>query len=474
MDVIKIIEKWESSKLEFKEDISHPDSIAWEIVSFLNAEWWIILFWISQDATVKWVNDIVSFEEKIANISRNNIFPAVVLDFEIEKIKDNYIFILKVPMWKNKPYEVRSTRKKYIRVQTTKREVSREEEVRLWQASGNLKYDNILLQESSVDEIDRRKVENFVKKIYNKEINSTGIDYETLLQNLDICKSGIDDKLYPTFSGFYFFGRSEFVRKRIHSSFIICAYFKWSNIGTSEILDKKDREWTFDEIYDDSIRFIHKYNAESKKIVWYTSKIRYDYPLEAIRETLVNAMLHRDYTYTWANIRVFMFDDRLEIISPWILPDWLTLAALKSGIYQRFSRNEYITNFASKFLSKIAENLWSWVNRIREICKEWSYQEPDYILTDSELRVIYHKKPVRSNQNLSELPVRSNQNLSKRQNEIYAFILESGMVHMNELESYFQTKRQTILEHINKLVAKDLIQKEWKWKWIVYTVKIIS
>ena len=395
MDILELIKLWENSKLEFKEEIWNNDSIAWEIVSFLNAEWWIILFWISDKWKIEWIKDINNFEEKIANISRNNIFPEVVLDFEIQKIKDKDVFVLKILMWKNKPYEVKSTRKKYIRVQTTKREVSREEEVRLWQASGNLKYDNILLQESSIDEINIKKVEQFTIKMYDKKINETWISYETLLQNLDICKKWIDNLLYPTFSWLYFFGKSENIRRRINSSFIICAYFKWNSIWWSEILDKKEIEWTFDEIYDDSIKFIHKYNAEYRKILWYKAIIKYDYPLEAIRETLINAMIHRDYTYTWANIRIFMFDNRLEIISPWVLPNWLTLEAIKSWIYQRFTRNEYIINFASKFFSKIAESLWSWVNRIKEICKEWWYLEPEYLLTENELRVIYYKKPVK-------------------------------------------------------------------------------
>ena len=114
-----------------------------------------------------------SFEEKIANISRNNISPEVVLDFSRERIKTKDVFILKVPMGKNKPYEVKTTRKKYIRVGTTKREVSREEELRLWQSSGNLKYDNILISESNIDEIDKRKVEKFIYKMYGKQINET-------------------------------------------------------------------------------------------------------------------------------------------------------------------------------------------------------------------------------------------------------------------------------------------------------------
>lgn len=205
MDIKKLIKSWENSKLEFKEDISNNDSIAWEIVSFLNANWWIILFWVSEDWKIKWVDKINIFEEKIANISRNNIFPEVILDFEIQKIEKKDIFILKIPIWKNKPYEVKTTRKKYIRVQTTKREVSREEEIRLWQASWNLKYDNILIQESDINEIDKKKVEVFIKKIYNKKLDETWIDYDILLQNLDIAKKWIDEVLYPTFSWLYFF-----------------------------------------------------------------------------------------------------------------------------------------------------------------------------------------------------------------------------------------------------------------------------
>ena len=342
MDILKLIKLWENSKLEFKENIDHNDSFAWEIVSFLNADWWIILLWISDNWNIKWIFDTNILEERISNISRNNIFPEIVFDFEIIKLNNKEIFVLKIPMWKNKPYEVKTTRKKYIRVWSTKREVSRWEELRLWQASWNLKYDNILLQESNINEIDKEKVEKFIYKVYNKKLDETWIDYETLIQNLDICKKWIDNKLYPTFCWLYFFWQSENIRRRIWSSFIVFAYFKWEDMWSSEILDKRDIEWTFDEIYDDTIKYIHKYNAEYRNIKWYKADIKYDYPLEAIRETLMNAMLHRDYTYIWANIRVFMFEDRIEIMSPWVLPNWLTIEALNSWIYQRFTRNEYI------------------------------------------------------------------------------------------------------------------------------------
>jgi ATP-dependent DNA helicase RecG len=358
MKILDLIKKWESSKLEFKEKLTHPDSIAWEIVSFLNALWGIIVFWIWDESEIIWIENIKDFEEKISNISRNNIFPEVILDFEIQKIEEKDIFILKIPIWKNKPYEVNKTRKKYIRVWTTKREVSREEELRLWQASWNLKYDNIELNNSNIEEIDKNKIEKFIQHKYWKKIEDLWISYKNFLQNLDICKKWIDNEIYPTFTWLYFFWKSEIIRKRINSSYIICAYFKWTDIWNSEILDKKEIEWDFLEIFDDTINFIHKYNSEYRKIEWFDAKIKYDYLIETIRETLVNAMLHRDYTYTWANIRIFMFEDRIEIISPWNLPNWLTVEILNSWIYQRFTRNEYLMNFATKFLSRIVESLW--------------------------------------------------------------------------------------------------------------------
>ena len=245
MNLLDLIKKWETSKLKFKENLTHSDSIAWEIVSFLNASWWMIFFWVSDNKNIIWIANAKEFEENITNISRNNILPEVILDFEVISIKNKDIFILKIPLWKTKPYEVRKTRKKYIRVWTTKREVSREEELRLWQSSWNLKYDNIEINNSSIDEIDKKKVEKFIKMKYGKSLGDLWVTYENLLQNLDISKKWIDDEIYPTFTGLYFFWKSEFIRKRINSSYIICAYFKWTDIWNSEILDKKEIEWDF-------------------------------------------------------------------------------------------------------------------------------------------------------------------------------------------------------------------------------------
>ncbi|MDQ7009222.1 MAG: putative DNA binding domain-containing protein [Candidatus Gracilibacteria bacterium] len=391
MDIINIIKKGEFSKIEFKENLTHSDSIAGEIVSFLNASGGMIFFGISDKKEIIGIENIKDFEEKITNISRNNIFPEVILNFEISNIENKDIFILKIPLGKNKPYEVNKTRKKYIRVGTTKREVSREEELILWQASGNLKYDNIEINTSNINEIDKGKIKNFIDRKYGKTLEDVGVSYENLLQNLDICKIGIDNEIYPTFTGLYFFGKSDIIRKRINSSYIICAYFKGTDIGNSEILDKKEIEGDFVEIFDDTINFIHKYNAEYRKIEGFDAKIKYDYLIEAIRETLVNAMIHRDYTYTGANIRIFMFEDRIEIISPGNLPNGLTIDILNSGIYQRFTRNEYLMNFATKFFSRIIESLGSGINRINSLCKEGNYPKPKYSIDNNQLKVTYLK-----------------------------------------------------------------------------------
>ena len=102
-------------------------------------------------------------------------------------------------------------------------------------------------------------------------------------------------------------------------------------------------------------------------------------------------MIHRDYTYTWANIRIFMFEDRIEIISPWNLPNGLTIEILNSWIYQRFTRNEYLMNFATKFFSRIVESLGSWINRINSLCEEFWYPKPKYSIDNNELKVTYFK-----------------------------------------------------------------------------------
>ena len=84
-----------------------------------------------------------------------------------------------------------------------------------------------------------------------------------------------------------------------------------------------------------------------------------------------------------------MFEDRIEIISPWNLPNWLTVEILNSWIYQRFTRNEYLMNFATKFFSRIIESLWSWIIRINSLSEQFWYPKPTYSIDNNELKVTY-------------------------------------------------------------------------------------
>ena len=62
---------------------------------------------------------------------------------------------------------------------------------------------------------------------------------------------------------------------------------------------------------------------------------------------------------------------------------------LNSWIYQRFTRNEYLMNFATKFFSRIIENLWSWIIRINSLCEQFWYPKPTYSIDNNELKVTY-------------------------------------------------------------------------------------
>jgi ATP-dependent DNA helicase RecG len=67
---------------------------------------------------------------------------------------------------------------------------------------------------------------------------------------------------------------------------------------------------------------------------------RWDYPLEAVREAVVNAIAHRDYTITVTDIELSLYSDRLEVISPGRLPNTVTVAKMRAGY--RASRNELV------------------------------------------------------------------------------------------------------------------------------------
>jgi len=118
---------------------------------------------------------------------------------------------------------------------------------------------------------------------------------------------------------------------------------------------------------------------------------QFEYPLEAVRELVVNAVSHRDYSIHGDGIRLYLFADRLEITSPGKLPGPVTIANIKD---ERFSRNPALVQVLADM--GFIERLGYGVDRVLELTRQHGLREPIFTETDGGFKVTVFNTPAQA------------------------------------------------------------------------------
>jgi len=339
IDLIDIIKAGENSRVEFKQDTIHQDSLLQKIVAFANTEGGIIIFGI-QDHTyqiiglsIKRLDDI---DKQVANITNDLIRPFLQIITDTPLIDDKRLLIISIPKGSNKPYNTKGAI--YIRQGTTKRLLSDKDEIlRLYQSTGNLYADEMLVENTSIKDLDLDKIKKYLSA---QKKNISNID-ERLLINLSVLKS---EKV--TLGGLLFFGKNPQQYKPV---FLIKAVsFFGNSIGGKDYRESLNIQGTIPELFDAGIRFFKNNLKHTQQGQNFNSVGILEISQVAIEETLQNALVHRDYLRN-SPIRLLIFDNRIEIISPGKLPNNLTVENIKLG--NAVARNNLLVTYCSKIMT---------------------------------------------------------------------------------------------------------------------------
>lgn len=337
-DLLDIISKGESPYIEFKEEKVKPNDLAGEIVSFANMEGGTIIIGVSDEGIIKGVL-VKDIEERIMNICRNNCIPNIVPIYQEVVIDGFKVVVLTIPKGANKPYYTVDN-KYYIRVGTTKRIASREELMRLFQASGAVHFDISPVEESTKKNLNMDLIRDYFYKYNMFDLyEETDEAVERILLNADILREGGNTKKC-TVGGLLIFGRR--VENILPQSGISFAYFNGNDI-TEELIDKKQIVGNLPEIVEQSLLIIKNNIKTPSTIVGAVRVEKETYPSVVIREALVNAVVHRNYSIIGSKIRVLMFDNRIEFHSPGKLPNTVTIDKMKIGV--SYSRNPFLVKY---------------------------------------------------------------------------------------------------------------------------------
>lgn len=383
LELMEIIKNGENSYIEFKEEEIKAKDLAEEFIAFANSEGGTVLIGVADDGTIKGVKD-ENIEEKIMNICRNNCIPNIIPIYERINVDGHNVVSVTIPKGPNKPYYT-TDHKYYIRVGTTKRIASREELLRLFEANGSIHYDISPLPNTSIKDLNLDIVRDYFIK-YNtfdlyEEDNSA---IERILINADILKE-VDKKIVCSVGGLLIFGkRPDMIMAQNGISF---AHFCGTEI-TDELIDKKVIHGRLQDIAEQMLVVLKNNIKTPSSIKELKREEREEYPALVLREAIVNALVHRNYSITGSKIRIFMFDDRIEFHSPGKLPNTVTIEKMKIGV--SYARNPFLVKYMENM--RYIDQLGRGVPMVIKSMKDIGAREPELKEIGEEFVITIYKK----------------------------------------------------------------------------------
>lgn len=345
----------ESSTLEFKAEPPLKNQIIKTIIGFCNLYGGRLVLGVTNNGTVTGVdeNAIQELTDSLYRSIYDSCSPLIIPQVYSQKIGNKHVVIVEVSSGMNKPYFVSADGMSggaYIRLGSSTLRASAEiiEELQ-WQSRGQT-FDETPVYQASRAELDLEKVTAFFNQ--RQQGRKTQITEELLASYKIIVKEHA--KEYPSVGAFLLFAKKP--QKFLSESFVICTQF--ARPGERKALATLDCRGTLFDQFDQAYNFITDRLYRSFEITKPKRKVDCEIPEQAIREALINALVHRNYHIN-APIKVSLYDNRLEIFSPGVFPGPLDVNHLESGItYIRntvlakiFREAGYIEKLGSGFIT---------------------------------------------------------------------------------------------------------------------------
>lgn len=336
-----IIGSGESTTVQFKEKLTSPDAFAAEMVAMANARGGMILLGVTDAGEVSGLSseELRAYGSQVANIATNRVIPVVYVFTEVVGLDDGKkVLIVEIEEGVNKPYKDNRL-VIWVKQGPDKRKVSDNAEIlRLFQSSGSLRPDELPVDHTSIDDIDLPFFYSFFEHEFDQPFEKSGLDLQQVLNNLTILENG-----RLTLAGLLFFSKNP---QRYRPIFHVKAVSFFGNeIEGISYRNSKDITGTIPKLFEQSMYFLTANLKHTQQGQNFNSTGILEISKVALEETVQNALVHRDYLKS-APIRILIFDDRVEIISPGRLPNSLTVEKIKYG--NAVARNTLLATFCSK------------------------------------------------------------------------------------------------------------------------------
>ena len=465
---IEEILQGESKHVEFKASLpKRSETYIKTMIAFANTSGGSLIIGIDDSQIVVGVDKDTVFQimDAIANTVFDSCEPQIIPDISFQTIEGRCIIIVEIYPGTNRPYYFKHVGKEngtYIRVAGTSRQADAMKIKELELEGTHSSWDEQICigYEVKAEAIDKlchdihMYMMSAVESVEEKK-NIPMITEEHLLNWRLLRKTGSQLQAANAFvllTGDYF----RFAK-------IQCALFK--GCDRDDFLDKKEYSGPLYEQIEEAYRFVLRHINRSAEINGLVRKEKYELPVGAVREMIINAQCHRNFMDA-SCIQVALFDDRLEITSPGMLYGGLTLQEALNG--RSKIRNKAIAEVFSRM--ELIEGWGTGIRRIMKRAEEYELPTPEFMEIGDTFRVNLYRKDRKKPLKADKKPIKADKKplYEKRRQLITEYVSENGRISNREARQLLSLAESTTKRILKQMVLDGYLIEQGEKKSRIY------
>lgn len=377
-EVLQRINGGEDRVTEFKRELARDLSgVGKALCAFANSDGGLIVLGVSDAGAIVGLRDEPeAIHERLTGFLQNGCSEPVSAIYGRHKVSDGWVHWLEVGRSRG-PEPLRYRRTYYVRRERSSVEPSPRERQELFNNFGFVLTEGQVVRSADIGDIDVGAFRRFQRARGIDVETGPQPDIEADLRNARVLGAA-DGELHPTLYGLMVFGRAPQDHPYTGSFYIQCAAYRGEDRGTEPLHAGRGGGRLEDRVQGalgwlDNLGWREQYDGIHRRDIPLV-------PRDVIREALVNAVTHRDYSYTGAKIMLEAFADRIDIASPGALPNRMTAEEVINGSLPR-SRNEWMAN--AMLVARLMEQRGRGWPVMRRGMRAFNGTEPELVNNDT-------------------------------------------------------------------------------------------
>lgn len=440
------IQQGEGKTLELKQQLPKGEQLAKTLIAFANTSGGKLILGVNDQRRVVGVQgDEFDLMDRIASMIHSQCEPTLLPNIYLETLQDKTLVVVQVHRGSQLPYYLKSQGREqgvYVRLGATNRQAGLDmihelERQRLLQS-----YDEQSAWDTALEQLDLSPLQAAFEQA-GRPLDPARMRSLKLIRN----EQGKD---HPTHGLMILLGLYEQVE-------IKCSRFKGTSMAV--FLDKKEYRGDLFSQLVQAEAFIKNHLHLKVEILGLQRTETYEIPIPAIREALINAVVHRDYSNAGRDIKVGIYDDALNLVSPGGLPNGLTLDEALKG------RSEIRNKVIARVFKELGyiEQWGSGMARIRELCRQAGNPEPSIAESGDFVDIEFHRTEIAEGSSMGghEGGQMGGQilELTERQREVLALLQENPNITRQALVDRLNINASAVQKHLDKLKEAGAIER---------------